>query len=55
DDGSFRTVQAVNDRHMDALFRAAAESVEEAVLNSMTAADRVGDRRSMNEFLPECL
>lgn len=55
DDGSFRTVQAVNDRHMDALFRAAAESVEEAVLNSMTAADRVGDRRSLNEFLPECL
>ena len=40
---------------MDALFRAAAESVEEAVLNSMTAADRVGDRRSINEFLPECL
>lgn len=55
DDGPFRTMQAVNDRHMDALFRAAAESVEEAVLNSMTAADRVGNRRSVNEFLPECL
>jgi len=55
DDGSFRTVQVLNERHMDAVFRAAAESVEEAVLNSMTAADRVGERRSLNEFLPECL
>jgi len=55
DDGPFRTVQVLNERHMDAVFRAAAESVEEAVLNSMTAADRVGERRSLNEFLPECL
>ncbi len=60
DDGAFRTMQALNDRHMDAVFRAAAEAVEESVLNSMTAADRVTGyngnvKRSINEFLPECL
>ncbi len=60
DDGAFRTMQAVNDRHMDAVFRAAAEAVEEAVLNSMTTAERVVGynstvKRSINEFLPECL
>ncbi len=54
-DGAFRTMQALNDGHMDAVFRAAAEAVEESVLNSMTAADRVRGRRSINEFLPECL
>ncbi len=55
DDGSFRTMQAVNDRHIDRVFRAAAEAVEESVLNSMTAAERVGNKRSINEFLTECL
>lgn len=55
-DGPFRQMTALNDRHMDAVFRAVAESVEEAVLNSMTAADRVtGDNgkvvRSVNEFM----
>lgn len=60
EDGAFRAMRALNDRHMDAVFRAAAEAVEESVLNSMTAADRVtghnGDvKRSINEFLPECL
>lgn len=60
DDGSFRPMTALNDRHMDAVFRAVAEAVEEAVLNSMTTADRVTGYsgkvvRSVNEFLPECL
>ena len=60
DDGSFRSIQTLNDRHMDAVFRAAAEAVEESVLNSMTMAEPVtgpnGNRkRSIGEFLPECL
>jgi len=58
--GAFRPMQALDDRHIDRVFRAAAEAVEESVLNSMTAADRVTGyngnvKRSLNEFLPECL
>lgn len=57
---AIRPMQALDDRHIDRVFRAAAEAVEEAVLNSMTAADRVTGyngnvKRSLNEFLPECL
>ena len=60
DSGAFRPMQALDDRHIDRVFRAAAEAVEESVLNSMTAADRVTGyngnvKRSLNEFLPECL
>ena len=58
--GAFRPMQALDDRHIDRVFRAAAGAVEESVLNSMTAADRVTGyngnvKRSLNEFLPECL
>ena len=58
--GAFRPMQALDDRYIDRVFRAAAEAVEESVLNSMTAADRVTGsngnvKRSLNEFLPECL
>ena len=59
-DDTFRTVTALNDRYIDCVFRGAVESVEEAVLNSMTAADTVTGysgtvRRSINEFLPDVL
>lgn len=54
-DGSFRNMSALNNRHMDAIFRAAAESVEESVLNSLTTASPIQNRRSLTEFLPGCL
>ena len=59
-DGAFRPMRALADSQIDRVFRAAAEAVEESVLNSMTAADRVTGyngnvKRSLNEFLPECL
>ena len=57
---TFRTITALNDRYIDCVFRGAVESVEEAVLNSMTAADTVTGysgtvRRSINDFLPAVL
>lgn len=59
-DGAFRQMTALSDKLMDTVFRGTAEAVEEAVLNSMTAADAVTGysgtvRRSLNEFLPELL
>jgi len=58
--GAFREMHALSDNLIDALFRAAAECVEESVLNSMTAADCVTGysgkvRRSLAEFLPDVL
>lgn len=52
---AIETYQRVHEKHMDNLFRAAAESVEEAVLNSMTMATSVTGRdglhrQSLNEF-----
>lgn len=49
------TYQRVHEKHMDILFRAAAESVEEAVLNSMTMAAPVTgrdglSRRSLSQY-----
>jgi len=57
---TFRTITALNDRYIDCVFRGVVESVEEAVLNSMTAADTVTGysgtvRRSINDFLPDVL
>ncbi len=59
-DSTFREITALNDRYIDRVFRGAVESVEEAVLNSMTAADTVTGysgtvRRSINDFLPDVL
>ncbi len=59
-EGTFRKITALNEKYIDCVFRAAAESVEEAVLNSLTAADTVTGysgtvRRSINEFLPDVL
>ena len=60
DDGTFRPMSAVHNNYMEVIFRAASEAVEEAILNSLTTADRVVSGsgkvlRSLNEFLPECL
>ena len=61
--GLTRTVEILNDGRLETAFRAVAECVEEAVYNSMIAADRVtgfnGHEsvtvRALNEFLPEAL
>ncbi|WP_038092031.1 P1 family peptidase [Tumebacillus flagellatus] len=50
------TLPMLQDHYLDTAFRAAAESVEEAVLNSMTAADPVtgrdgNSRASLRDFL----
>ncbi|MBQ8334325.1 MAG: P1 family peptidase [Clostridia bacterium] len=60
DDGTIREIRAIPDSIIDCVFRGTAESVEEAVLNSLTAADAVTGytgkiRRSLNEFLPQLL
>ena len=49
------TYRRVHEKHMDNLFRATAESVEEAILNSMTMATPVTgrngqSRRSLNQY-----
>ena len=59
-DGTVRAIEAIHNNWMEEIFRMASEAVEEAILNSMTTADRVVSRtggvlRSLNEFLPECL
>ncbi len=41
DMGVFRDMKALNDLHLDTVFRAAAEATEEALLNSLCTADRV--------------
>ncbi len=61
--GDLRTVTVLNDGHMETAFRAVAECVEEAVANSIVAADRVvgfdGENpvtiRALSEFLPEAI
>ena len=62
-DDVIRTVEILNDSKLEVAFHAVAECVEEAVCNSMIAADRVtgynGSEavtvRALNEFLPEAL
>lgn len=62
-DEKIRTVNCISDGVIDKAFRAVAESVEEAIYNSMVAADRVvgfnGREtvtvRALNEFLPEAI
>ena len=57
---TFRKITALNDRYIDCVFRGVVESVEESVLNSMTATDTVTGyggtvRRSINDFLTDVL
>ncbi len=62
-EGDLRTVSVLNDGHLEAAFRAVGEAVEEAIANSMVAADRVtgfdGENtvtvRALSEFLPEAI
>lgn len=59
--GAVRTVSVLNDDCIEAAFRAIAEATEEAVLNSMCAADEVSlvkngrtvRVRALSEFLPQ--
>ena len=63
EDGTFRTVELLCDGQLETAFTAAAECVEEAIYNSMIAADTVTGFngrdtvtvRALNEFLPEAL
>ena len=63
EDTPIRSVEVISDSRMETAFRAVAECVEEAVYNSMIAADTVtgfngNDTvtvRALNEFLPEAL
>ncbi len=63
DAGDTHTVTILNDGHIETAFRAVAECVEEAIANSLVAADRVvgfdGDKtvtvRALSEFLPEAI
>ena len=62
-DEAVRTVEVLHDGKMEAAFTAVAECVEEAIYNSMIAADTVTGYngrdtvtvRALNEFLPEAL
>lgn len=62
-DGAIRTVEILNDGKLEFAFNAVAECVEEAIYNSMIAADTVtgfnGQERvtvrALSEFLPEAL
>ncbi len=62
-EGDLRTVTLLNDGHLEIAFRAIAECVEEAIANSLVAADRVtgfdGENRvtvrALSEFLPEAI
>ncbi len=63
EDGAIRTVELLNDSKLEVAFTAVAECVEEAIYNSMIAADTVtgfngSDTvtvRALSEFLPEAL
>ena len=63
EDSPIRSVEVMSDGYMETAFRAVAECVEEAVYNSMIAADTVTGFngqdtvtvRALNEFLPEAL
>lgn len=62
-DAPIRSVELLSDSRLETAFTAVAECVEEAICNSMIAADRVtgynGSEsvtvRALNEFLPEAL
>lgn len=62
-DGDVRTVSVLNDNCIEAAFRAVAEATEEAVLNSMCAANEVCVEkngktvrvRALSEFLPQIM
>ncbi len=62
-DEAIRQISTISDGQIDKAFRAVAESVEEAIYNSMVAADRVAGFngretvtvRALNEFLPEAI
>ena len=63
EDTPIRTVEIISDGRMETVFTAVAECVEEAIYNSMIAADTVTGYngkdtvtvRALNEFLPEAL
>ena len=63
EDPPIRSIEVVSDGCMETAFRAVAECVEEAICNSMIAADTVTGFngreavtvRALNEFLPEAL
>ena len=63
EDTPIRTVEVISDNKIETAFNAVAECVEEAIYNSMIAADRVTGFngkdpvtvRALNEFLPEAL
>ena len=63
EDTPIRSVEIMSDGYMETAFRAVAECVEEAIYNSMIAADTVTGFngqdtvtvRALNEFLPEAL
>ncbi len=63
EDGVLRTLTVLHDDCIEAPFRAVAECVEEAIANSLVAADRVvgfdGENsvtvRALSEFLPEAI
>ena len=63
EDAPIRSIEVVSDGCMETAFRAVAECVEEAICNSMIAADTVTGFngreavtvRALNEFLPEAL
>ena len=62
-DEAIRTVETVSNGRLEVAFNAVAECVEEAIYNSMTAADTVTGFngkdtvtvRALNEFIPEAL
>lgn len=62
-DEAIRTVETVSNGRLETAFTAVAECVEEAIYNSMTAADTVTGfngrdtvtLRALNEFIPEAL
>ncbi len=63
EDGAVRSITILNDDHLEQPFRAVVECVEEAIANSLVAADRVtgfdGENhvtvRALSEFLPEAI
>ena len=62
-DEAIRTVETVSNGRLEVAFNAVAECVEEAIYNSMAAADTVTGfngkdtvtLRALNEFVPEAL
>lgn len=50
-DADIRDIEAFREDKIDIAFRAAAECTEEAALNSLIAAEPVGGRRTLSEFI----